>query len=111
MKTEFNADKIIRALDHGTHQLAPETLSALAQARQQALGRQVVRAPAFVLDMGRWTSSLLPHSPQQWFAALIIAAAVVMGGAEYWQHHQEQQISDLDVAILTDELPIEVFVD
>ncbi|MBI3221608.1 MAG: DUF3619 family protein [Nitrosomonadales bacterium] len=111
MNTEFNSDKIIRALDHGTRQLAPETLSGLAQARQQALSRQLVRAPAFVLDSGRWTSRLLPHTTQQWLAALIIAAAVVIGGTGYWQQHQEQQISDLDVAILTDELPIEVFVD
>jgi len=40
-----------------------------------------------------------------------LLVAILMFAAGYWQHAQEQQISEIDVAILTDEMPIEVFVD
>jgi hypothetical protein len=35
----------------------------------------------------------------------------VVAGTNFWQPSEEQQISELDVAILTDEMPLEVFVD
>lgn len=111
MTTGLDPGKIARLLTQGIRQLDTTTLSALAGARQNALKRQSIRAPVAALSTGRWTHSLIPHpSLHQWLVAgLLVAVFAVAAG--YWQHAQEQQISELDVAILTDDLPIEVFVD
>ena len=110
MTTDLDPGKIAQLLTLSTQQLDQSTLSALHNARQSALNRQAVRAPAFAFITDRGTLSLIPNSIQQWvFAGLLIVMLVI--GTSYWQHVQEQQISDIDVAILPDDLPIEVFVD
>ncbi len=108
--------KIAQLLTQSTRQLDEATLSALINARQNALKRQLVHAPVFALTpasahtSARWTGRLMPHSAQPWIAAGLLAA-ILVAGTGFWHHAQEQQISELDVAILTDDLPIEVFVD
>lgn len=110
MNTELDPRKIAQLLTQSTRQLDASTLSALSNARRNALKRQSVRAPVFALTTGRWTEWLLPHSSQQWIVAGLLAVILAVG-TSFWHHAQEQQISELDVAILTDDLPIEVFVD
>jgi Protein of unknown function (DUF3619) len=116
MTNELDPKKIAQLLTLSTRQLDEATLSALVNARQNALKRQSVRAPAFALTpasahtSARWADRLMPHSAQPWIAAGLLAA-ILVSGTSYWQHVQEQQIDELDVAILTDDLPIEVFVD
>lgn len=106
MITRMDPDKIARLLTQSTRQIDTATLSALEDARRHALTRQSVHSSVFALTAGRWMPDLIPHSTQQWVAAGLFAAMLVIGTG-YWQHSTEQQISDLDVAILTDELPIE----
>jgi hypothetical protein len=110
MTTKLDSVKIAQLLTESSRQLDTGTLSSLADARQNALKRQLVRAPAVALSTGRWTHNLIPHLGHQWLVSGLLVAFLVFA-AGYWQHAQEQQISELDVAILTDELPIEVFVD
>jgi len=116
MTNELDPGKIARLLTQSTRQLDAVTISALASARQIALKRQSLRASVFVLTPAtahvstRWTDRLISHSAQPWIAAGLLVA-VLIAGTNYWQNVQEQQIDDTDVAILTDELPIEVFVD
>jgi hypothetical protein len=110
MNTKLNPDKITQLLNLSARQLDQQTLSRLNQARQAALGRQRVHVPVFGLSTGRWSHGLFPHTVQPWLAAVLLAV-IVFSGAGYWHNVQEQQINDLDVAILTDELPLEVFVD
>lgn len=110
MTTELDPGKIAHLLTQGARQLDAATLSVLAGARQNALKRQSAHAPVFTLAAGRWTHTLIPHSAQQWLFTVVLVAVFVFAGG-YWHHAQEQQISELDVAILVDELPIEVFVD
>ena len=110
MTTELDPKKISQLLTQGTRQLDASTLSVLADVRQNALKKQALHAPIASLSTGRWTHSLIPHSTQQWLVTGLLVA-LFMVGTSYWQHAQEQQFSELDVAILTDELPIEVFVD
>lgn len=115
MKTELNTQeldpgKIAKLLDRSTQRLDGRVVSALNSARNNALQRQSAYAYAPASATARWTHWLAPHSTQQWIAVAVLVAAII-SGAGYWHHTQEQQISELDVAILTDELPIEVFVD
>jgi len=116
MTNNLDPRKIAKLLTQSTRQLDAATLSALFNARQNALKRQSVRSPVFALTptsahtSARWTDRLVPHSAQPWIAVALLAA-ILVAGTSFWQHAQEQQISELDVAILTDDLPIEVFVD
>ncbi len=115
MISELNPGKIAQLLTKSTQQLDESTLSVLANARQNALKRQSVRAPVLTLTSAsahsslRWADRLIPHSLQPWIAAVLLLA-ILFAGTSYWQHVQEQQIDETDVAILTGDLPIEVFV-
>lgn len=115
MTNKLNPEKIVQLLTKSTQQLDESVLSALADARQNALKKQSVRVPFFTLTSDsahnsvRWTDRLIPHSVQPWIAAGLLAA-ILFAGTSYWQHVQEQQIDETDVAILTGDLPIEVFV-
>lgn len=110
MNDNLNTAKIAQLLTQSTRQLDASTLSALEKARKKSLQRQSVRAPVFTFATNRWAHLLLPFSKHQWVSAGLLAIMLVVG-TSFWHHAQEQQITDLDVAILTDDLPIEVFVD
>jgi hypothetical protein len=110
MTIKLDSGQIAQLLTQSSRQLDSDTLSGLADARRKAIARQRVLAPAAALSTGRWTHNLIPHSGPQWLVTGLLVA-ILMFAAGYWQHSQEQQISEIDVAILTDELPIEVFVD
>ncbi len=111
MKTEFDPGKIARLLTQSTCRLDARALSALGRARQVALERQASESPAYELAFaGRWPRRFAPPATLRWFVAGLLAATMVTM-ASYYHHTQEQQIGELDVAILTDELPLEVFVD
>jgi hypothetical protein len=115
MTNELDPGKIAQLLTQGTRQMDAVTISALVNARQNALKRHSVREPVFKLTSAsahasaRWADRLIPHSAQPWVAAVLLVA-VLIAGTSYWQNFQEQQIDETDVAILTDDLPIEVFV-
>ena len=116
MTSELDPGKIARLLNLGTRQLDAVTVSALVNARKNALKRHSERVsvsaltPASAQSSARWTDRLIPHSAQPWIAAGLLVA-VLIAGTSYWQDMQEQQIDETDVAILTDELPIDVFID
>jgi hypothetical protein len=110
MTTNLDPHKIAQLLTQSTRQLDESTVSALHNARQNALKRQLVRAPVFSLVTGRGTRSLIPDSIQRWVVAGLVVAMIIVG-TSFWHNIQEQQIDELDVAILTDDLPIEVFLD
>jgi len=107
MVTGLNTTKISQLLTQSTQNIDETTLSALAKVRRNALSHQKVQSPVFALAASRWTYSLIPHSAHQWVATGLLAVMLVIG-AGYWQHSNEQQINELDVAILTDEMPIEL---
>jgi hypothetical protein len=118
MNTELDPGKITQLLNQGTRQMSGQVLSALNRARQNALEKHSVRAHVFNLapssgmhtDTHRWAHWPGLRSVQH-LAIVILLAAIVISGVGYWHHAEEQQIGELDVAILTDELPVEVFVD
>lgn len=110
MTTQLDPIKISQLLNQSSRNLDDATLSRLQQSRALALQKQATPARALSFATGRWTHLLVPHSTQQWLTAGFLAV-LVMGGASLWQQNHHQQIIDLDVQLLTDELPIEIFVD
>ena len=110
MTDNLNPKRIAQLLTQGTWRMDTGVLTALSNAREKALQRQSVRAPVFMLATSRFAHVLLPFSTHQWISAGLLAVLIFVG-TSYFNHAHEQQIAELDVAILTDELPIEVFVD
>lgn len=110
---DINPERIAELLTHSAEQLDDKTVAALRGARSAALERQSLSQPVFALSTGRNMHWLVPHSVYQWASTIILLAVMIFGGASYWTHMQEQEhdMSHLDVAILIDDLPLEVFVD
>ena len=104
-------EAIAKLLTRAAQQLDGSTIAALRQARNVALQRQSLRKPVLSLSTGHGMHWLVPHSAHQWAAVVILLAATLVGGVNYWQHTQERELIHLDVAILTDDLPLELFVD
>ena len=104
-------ERIAQLLTRAAQRLDDNTATALRRARNVALQRQSMSKPVFALSTGHNTRCLMPHSAQQWMAAIILFVAILFGWSNYWHHAQENDLSHLDIAILTDDLPLEVFVD
>ena len=111
MTTKLDPKKITQLLDQSTRQLDGKILSALQQSRAQALQRQATPAQVLRFAGDGWTHFPLPRSARQWITVCLLALVLASGANLWWQHTRHQQIIDTDVEILTDELPIELFVD
>lgn len=104
-------EHIAQLLTRAAQQLDDNTVAALRRVRNVALARQPERKPVFALSTVHGTRWLMPHSTHQWAATVILLVATLCGGISYWQHAQENDLARLDTAILTDDLPLEIFVD
>lgn len=111
MNTRLNPHQVAKLLNQSSHQLDDNTLLALAKARNLSLQKQASGvSAAHVLATGKWSWGPMSNMAPQWLATGFIAVVLVFG-IGFLQHQHEQQFSDVDVAILTDDLPIEIFVD
>jgi hypothetical protein len=116
MNNKLSTESIRQLLNRSSAQLEQPTLARLRDVRTQALARYDARstAPAFVwagstsTNSGHTTGS---HRNQYYWAAAVLLAALLFSGATYWQHVAEHDNSDVDIAILTDDLPIDVYVE
>lgn len=104
-------ERIAQLLTRAAQRLDDNTATALRRARNVALERQSLSSPVFALSTGHGARWLMPHSAQQWGAVITLLIAILFGWSNYWHHAQENDLSHLDIAILTDDLPLEVFVD
>ncbi len=111
----INTQQIKDLLGTSTRQLTPDTLDRLRMARTQALNKQRVRHTMPVLawlghHSGTYDSSYL-YKPMNWVAVILFAACLVIGASLWQSDSAEHEISEIDIAILTDDLPIHVYVD
>lgn len=107
----LSPERIAGLLTLASEQLDDDTVKALRQARNTALDRQAVHTLSFAFDGRHRLHWPVPHTVRQWAAAGLLLAALA-GGAGYWQHlHHHETMAHLDVAILTDDMPLEVFID
>lgn len=103
--------RVAELLTHSASQLDENTLTALKRARGIALERQVSNQPSMVSNTGLGVHWPMSFSIRQWLMASLLVMAVLVGYTSYWHHEQESEISQADVAILTDDMPLEVFID
>lgn len=109
MNQKLNLEQTRQLLNSSLNRIEQPALTRLREARELALARHDARAsvPTFAWA-GNWRFAVL-HRKAGYFAAAALLAVILFGGASYWHH--EHDVSEIDVAILTDELPIEVYVD
>jgi hypothetical protein len=99
MNNYLNTDTIRQLLNRSAGQLSPKTVASLSAAREQALLRH---APG---KMGHHWLDNRSRRLATAFATLLITVSLFGGVAYYWQ----QQDSDVDMAILTDDMPVDVY--
>jgi hypothetical protein len=117
MKRKLDPRGIGKLLDQSAANLKQETLDSLNSARRTALQRQLTMHPAPVLA---WLTehglvqhhSLQHHKLFNWGMAALLAA-ILCSGALYLQtsYEHEHNDIDIDIAILTDDLPVEMYLD
>lgn len=110
MNPELNPHQVARLLTYSSRQLDDHTLTLLAKARQASLCKQKIKSPAWAFAGHVFLRGFTPRVDYTWLFAGLILAALMVGG-NFWQNDLDQQNCDIDVAILTDELPLEVFLD
>jgi len=89
------------------------TLNRLKVAREQALARQRMTEPSFVLAWADAVVGRLSGNPASAGVALAGAALIVaLIGIQYWQQQPSvEEIEEIDAAILTGDLPINAYLD
>ncbi|MBI1174794.1 MAG: DUF3619 family protein [Sideroxydans sp.] len=115
MNQQLNPEQIRQLLNRSAAQLDDPTLARLREMRTQTLERHTARhAHALALSghgkHAPWHTVLQQHKPSLWIAGVLLAASILSGIA-YWQQTSDNDTSDEDIAILTDDLPIQVYVD
>jgi hypothetical protein len=110
------ARKIVQILDHGADQLKPEARERLFVARNTALSTYREQ-PEAVLGLAwagqaasRVSEYTLFHTRQMIALALLVLA---LAGIAYWQTAGliNNDVSEIDVGLLTDELPLNAYID
>lgn len=113
MGIKLDRDDLTALLDDSARRLPPRVVDRLTTARQIALkhqARQDLRW-LFIHQLAPVLSATARHHPLGWGLVLLFAAVVV---AAFFQWHPLSPLHDhaaLDLAILTDELPVVMYVD
>jgi hypothetical protein len=108
--------KVRQALDHSVSRMDQATLARLGAARGMAMQRFDAHqaAPAYAwagLSSRFGFASGARRRLYYWLAALLLVAAAVNGIAYWQQHVQDNDDVEADIAILTDDMPIDVYLD
>lgn len=115
MKSNTKTQAIKELLDTSASQLTPATLEKLRIARSRAVDRQRTHGTVPVLSWlghhgGRRDSFHLSRS-LNWAVAALFAACLITGVSIWQNDTTEHEINEVDIAILTGDLPIHVYVD
>ena len=115
MDEKWDPESIKRLLNLSLAQLDQPTLDRLSAARRQALNRYKARGAT--LPLFAWAGEhAIRHAPvhrhgtHYWMGAVLLAASIFYGMV-YWQQAMDSDTSDVDIAILTDDLPIQYYTD
>lgn len=115
MKTNINTQLVKELLNSSTLKLTPVTLEKLRSARTRALDHQRTRSSvpvfAWLGHHGGQDHSFHMSKSMNWAVAALFVACLI-SGATFWQNYAaEHEICEVDIAILTDDMPIHVYLD
>jgi Protein of unknown function (DUF3619) len=116
MKNDINTHLIKNLLNTSAIQLKPATVEKLRNVRSYALDHQRTHGTAPVLawlsNQGGRNEGFNLSKSINWIVALLFVACL-LSAASLWHNYttEEHEISEVDIAILTGELPIHVYLD
>jgi hypothetical protein len=115
MNRKLNPHDIAKLLDQSAAKLNQATVDGLTSARRAALQHQLIKHPAPVMAWLTEHGLVQHHSAQHhklfnWGMAVLLVA-MLFSAALYMQQSYEHDHSETDIAILTDDLPIDVYID
>ncbi len=115
------AYKVRHALNERLDELPASTTDRLAQARKAALARKKADAPQAVrvtrAELATAGGGFLSGFNFQWLgrvSMVVPALALIIGMVGIYQYEQQERIADLaeiDAAVLSDELPLDAYLD
>ncbi|MBI5890154.1 MAG: DUF3619 family protein [Nitrosomonadales bacterium] len=115
MTRKLKTHEIGRLLNRSAERLDQNTLDDLQSARRSALKYQQkprqVPVLAWLTQHGLTGHRSLSGHKTLGFGIAMLFAAVLLGSISYCQHATERDHVELDIAILTDDLPVDMFVD
>jgi hypothetical protein len=113
MSQQLDHTQIRQLLDHSAARLDEPVLAGLRAGRTRAVEQHAVRHAHALAVSGHggrlWHASFQQHRLSYWIAGFLLVTSIVSGIA-YWQQISTDT-SDEDIAILTDDLPLQVYVD
>ena len=112
-KTDFSPKKLKHVLNRSLTRLDKPVLARLQVARKLALAHQAHHrvAPAFSWAGNiSWESVTTQYKPHL-LAATVLLAAVLFSTMSYWHQPAETDNTQVDISILTDDLPMHVYLD
>lgn len=112
-KNELSHENIKHLLNHSVAQLERPTLTRLRHAREQAMARYTARyvEPVFArAGHAVWHAFGAQHKSRLWATTLLLAI-ILFSATAYWNHTAKSDTADVDIAILTGDLPIHFYVD
>jgi len=111
MNIKLTTKEIGRLLDRSANHLDRSTLNSLHEARRYALQNQRVTAVSWVSQNGMLHGHLqLSQRAFNWLIAVVVATLLVVN-LTYWERVYDHDHSDIDIQILTDDLPVDMYVD
>ena len=115
MEKEWDPEPVRQLLDRSLAQLDQPALARLRAARFQALNRYETHNATMPLvawngEHAIWYASAQRHSIHYWIGAILLAASL-FSNIVYWQNAMDNDASDVDIGILTDDLPIQYYTD
>ncbi len=106
-------DSIKQLLNRSVSGLDRNTIENLRASRNLALQRhrELQHAPvlAWLTHHGLWTGSAHSHQKHVNWALAMLFAACLFTGIAYIQHDRDH--SDVDIELLTDDLPVDAYVE
>ena len=116
MNSDTKQNRIKELLDASTKQLLPATVEKLRSARSRALDHQRIKRSVPVLvwlgHHGGGHHDLFRSSKAMRWAVALLFLAFLVSGVTAWQNYSnERDICETDIAILTGDLPINVYLD
>jgi len=115
MDEQWSPEPIRQLLNRSLEQIVQSTLARLHAARLLALNRHKDRTatlPLFAWPGGHviWEVLAHHHSIFHWIGAMLLAA-IIFNCIVSWQDVMDNDTNDEDIAILTDDLPLQYFLE
>jgi hypothetical protein len=115
MDENWNPELIKQLLNRSLAQIDQPTLAGLRSARMHALNRYEARSSTLPLfawagEHVIWHASAHRHRIYYWIGAMLLVASLFSSIA-YRQQAMDSDTSDEDIAILTDDLPIQYYLE